>query len=429
MAEQIGMLLLNFGINYGFSEKNKPGYTPNFHLTITGKPNVWAFAKHVGFYGSPKKEECCKRILEFNENKYGENVWYVYAKVIDKSQGYDVLYDITVPGTHHYLAQACINHNSYWHAELMHQYFLGNDNDYGAKGIQHPLTSEEHLDFLSSHEKVVQPGLKMKLKIDQPEVDAYGRPTGRLVKTWDPRIVENPNLFHYATRINPYYVGFRMFRDIKDRWDEYHKQGYYEDEWGTKTPVTVDGAQKIREVMESEDDVSFFRNYLTEELCDELHLFAYGSPEDYKDDYKIQEEIEKRVRDNGEEHIGSLPIDEQFKINKTLQVRTKNIKDVISSLARTKNNYGVPCIEVRRVDSDGTLRLEHGKDDLTNVDIKYGEQTLAYVFRVWGRPVELIRKDTDHTDLMKIDATGFSVDHATADYPECIEEKDAASSW
>jgi len=318
---------------------------------------------------------------------------------------------------------------SYWHAELVHQYVLGNDNDYGATGIDHPLTSEEHLDFLASHEKVVQPGLKMPLKVEQREIDPYGRPTGRIIKTWDPRIAQNPNLFHYATRINPYYIGFRMFRDIKERWDEYHEQGYIEDEWGTKVPVTMTGAEKIRDVMESEDDVSFFRNYLTEELADDLHLFAYGSPDEFKDDYKTQEEIDKRYKDNGDNHMGSLPIDEQLKKNKTVQVRTKNVKDVISAMARSRNNYGVPCIVVRRVDSDGTLRLEHVEDDQTNVDIRYGEQTLGYIFKVWGRPVELIRKNTDHTHFMKMDANGFSIDHATADYPECIEEKDASSSW
>ncbi len=318
---------------------------------------------------------------------------------------------------------------SYWHSELMTQYFLGNKNDYGATGIDHPLTSEEHLDFLASHEKVVQPGLKMPLKIEKKEVDSFGRPTGRIIKEWNPRIVENPALFHYATRINPYYVGFRMFRDIKERWDKYFEEGFIEDEWGTKTEVTMDGNQKIREVMESEDDVSFFRNYMTEELCDELNLFAYGSPSEYKDDYPIQEEVGKRVKDQGDSFLGNLPIDEQIKKNKTLQVRTKDYKDVIHALARSRNNYGVPCIAVRRVDSDGTLRLEHTMDDATNIDIKYGEQTLTYIFRIWGRPVELIRRNADRTDFMRMDASGFSIDHDTSDYPESIEKNDAASSW
>lgn len=318
---------------------------------------------------------------------------------------------------------------SYWHAELMQQYFLGDKNEYGFEGVKNALTSEEHLDFLASHEKVVQPGVKIPLKVERPEVDAYGRPTGNTVKDWDPRIIENPQIFYYTTRINPYYIGFRMFRDIKDRWDEYYEVGYMEDEWGEKTPVTQTGAEKIREVMQSEDDVSFFRNYLTEELSDKFHLFAYGSPDGYRDDYRIQEEIEKRMKGNGEHGLGDFPIDEQLKINKTLQVRTRDLKDIVNSMARTRNNYGVPCIVVRRVDSDGTLRLEHSPDDRTNVDIRYGEHVLQYVYRVWGRPVEMVRRETDHTHVMRFDSSGFSLDHATSDYPQVIEEKDAASSW
>ena len=59
--------------------------------------------------------------------------------------------------------------------------------------------------------------------------------------------------------------------------------GFYEDEWKKKIDVTIDGNQKIRQVMESEAEVSFFRNDLTEERGDELHVFSFGSPEAYSD--------------------------------------------------------------------------------------------------------------------------------------------------
>ncbi|KKK88112.1 hypothetical protein LCGC14_2746460, partial [marine sediment metagenome] len=395
-------------------------------IAISRKVYFKKFAEEIGFAVHSGKQQCCERAKKWSVVNSDDG--WIWSKVVDIQDGYDVLYDMTVPDGNHYVAQGAINHNSYWHAELMLQYFLGNDNDYGVKGIKYPLTPEEHLDFLSSHEKVVQAGVKIPLKVEQPETDMYGRPTGRTVKEWHPRIVENPNLFHYATRINPYYVGFKMFRDIKERWDKYFEEGYYEDEWGEKIPVSINGNQKIREVMESEDDVSFFRNYLTEELCDKLHLFAFGSPEEYHDNYKTQEEIKKRLKESDRE-LGSFPIDEQLKTNKTIKVRTKDVNDIIQTMARVRNNYGVPCIVVRRVDSDGTLRLEHVQDDLTNVDIGYGEHVLQYIFRVWGRPVELIRKNTDHTHVMKYDASGFSLDHATSDYPESIEDKDSASSW
>jgi len=319
---------------------------------------------------------------------------------------------------------------SYYHAELMHQYFLGNENEYGVKNIEYPLTSEEHLDFLALHEKVVQPGLKLSMKIEEPELDEDGQPTGKTIKAWNPVIMKNPKLFYYATRINPYYVGFRMFRDIKDRWDEYYKQGYREDQWGEKIPVVIDGNTKIRQVMEEEDDLSFFRNYLTEELAEELKLFAYGSPDEYDDDYGIQDEIEKRLKENNS-NMGKRPIDKYITANKTVQVRTKKVKDIIQAMARNMNNFGVPCIVVRRVDSDGTLRLEHVQDDKVNVDINYSEQTLAYIWKAWGRPVEMVRKSPEDevTWLMKYDDSGFVIDYETSDYPESIEKEDVASSW
>lgn len=319
---------------------------------------------------------------------------------------------------------------SYWHAELMHQYAMGDDNDYGCKGMDHPLTSEEHLDFLASHEKVVQPGLKFPLKIEVPEMDPMtGLPTGRRVKQWHPQVAKNPQLFYHATRVNPYYVGFKMFRDIKERWDQYYEDGFMEDEWGNKIEVTINGNEKIREVMESEDDVSFFRNYLTDKLAAELKLFVYGSPSDYDDNYDIQENITKRISNSGSKNLGKNKIDDQLIINKTVQVRTKGKQDIIAAVAKKRNNYGVPCIVIRRVDADGTLRLEHVPDDKVNVDLQYARSTLYYIYTIWGRPVEMVRKDLDVTRIVRYDSSGFTVDHEAKDYPESIENNDLASSW
>ena len=428
MINDVAVLLHQMDIHGSFNKCKKEGYEDTYQLRIGKRLYIKNFHKQIYLRNTAKQSKLDLMVSAFDK-VLGKKESDFIATVVDIKSCEDEFYDFTVPSSHMYVANGLIHHNSYWHAELMLQYSLGDDNEYGVKGIKYPLTPEEHLDFLSSHEKVVQAGVKIQLKAEQPEVDQYGRPTGRTIKDWHPRIIENPRLFYYATRINPYYVGFRMFRDIKERWDKYFEEGYYEDEWGKKVPVVINGNQKIREVMIAEDDVSFFRNYLTEELADKLHLFAFGSPKEYHDNYKIQEEIKKRMNDNKDRQLGSFPIDEQLKTNKTIKVRTKDLNDIIRTFARAHNNYGVPCLVVRRVDSDGTLRLEHVEDDLTNVDIGYGEHTLKYIFRVWGRPVELIRKNVDHTHVMKYDASGFSLDHATSDYPESIEEKDSASSW
>lgn len=313
---------------------------------------------------------------------------------------------------------------SYWHAELMQQYSLGSDNDYGVP-IKYPLTAEEHLDFAAAHEKVVQPGLKFKLKVEIPEIDRSGRPTGKKIKAWNPVLEHNPGLFSKATRLNPYYVGFKMLRSIKATWDEYFEQGYREDEWGAHIPVSINGNQKIREVMMEEDDVSFFRNYLTDELCEELHLFTYGNSEGYDDNYGFQEESSKQKTEgsNLEE------LNDQMIKNKTIQVQSKETKEIIAALARDRSNYGVPQVVVRRIDESGTLRLEHVKDEKINLDIKYAENVIRYVYKVWGRPVELIRKDKDKTWTMTYDGLSFEIGHEALDYPECLEVIQSPSSW
>ena len=102
---------------------------------------------------------------------------------------------------------------SYCHSELMQK--VG-------------VSPSEFLEYSKIHERVVQPGSN-------------------------------------KMNINPYFLGFRMLHDIKDSWDEKFKNGESD----------VDGWQKILSVIEVEDDISFIRNYLTKELCEELELFVY----------------------------------------------------------------------------------------------------------------------------------------------------------
>jgi len=56
-------------------------------------------------------------------------------------------------------------------------------------------------------------------------------------------------------RLNPYHLGFRMLEDIERRWDE-EGEGK--------------GREKLFEVREIESDVSLIRNYLTQELVEEV---------------------------------------------------------------------------------------------------------------------------------------------------------------
>jgi spore cortex formation protein SpoVR/YcgB (stage V sporulation) len=133
--------------------------------------------------------------------------------------------------------------------------------------------------------------------------------------------------------------------------------------------------------------------------------------------------------DNSEEKFGSMTIDDQIIENKTYLVRSKKVKDVVNWLARARNNYGVPCVVVRRIDEAGMLRLEHLADDTVNLDLSYAEHVLKYVGKAWGRPVELIRREKGRTWVLSYDGVSFAVDHQSSDYPDVVEANQTPSSW
>ncbi|HYX41796.1 MAG TPA: SpoVR family protein, partial [Pyrinomonadaceae bacterium] len=71
-------------------------------------------------------------------------------------------------------------------------------------------------------------------------------------------------------QLNPYYLGYKIFEDIERRWDN-----PTEEEREKFGRTGGEGRAKIFEVRELDNDVSFLRNYLTEELCEELDLFVF----------------------------------------------------------------------------------------------------------------------------------------------------------
>jgi stage V sporulation protein R len=149
-------------------------------------------------------------------------------------------------------------------------------------------------------------------------------------------------------RLNPYYVGMKLFEDIERRWndpsEEARRQGR----------VPGQGRAKIFEVRELESDVSFLRNYLTEELVEELDLYIYRLE---GDKWVVVEKDWEKVRD---------------------------------SIVRSMTNFGQPYIVVEDGDYQGNreLFLRHCFEG-QELDIRYAEQTLKYLQKLWGRSVHL----------------------------------------
>jgi len=228
---------------------------------------------------------------------------------------------------------------SYWHAELLHQY--------------KDISPEEHLDFARTHEKVLQPG--------------------------------NP------FSINPYYMGFKILKDIEKRWDKKYAAG----------ESNITGRQKIFEVVKAEDDTSFLRNYLTLELADELKLFTFGREDDWEND------------------------DEDCDDDILYEIKSRMLEDIIEVMVRPRYNNWSPRIVITDA-SPEKICLRHNSEELGTLSFKYAEHALEYIWELWAAPVELRVKDDEGQDVVLIfDEAGFSTKYIEDSFTfEDEEEED-----
>jgi stage V sporulation protein R len=151
-------------------------------------------------------------------------------------------------------------------------------------------------------------------------------------------------------RLNPYYLGYKIYEHIEQRWDE--PSDDEQKKFGRKGN---EGLEKIFEVRELENDVSFLRNYLTEDLCEELDLFVYELVEE--EEWTITEKRWEKVRDQ---------------------------------LVSNMTNFGFPYLEVADGDYNGNreLFIKHRYEG-TELDMRYARKALEHVYTLWGRPVHL----------------------------------------
>lgn len=140
-----------------------------------------------------------------------------------------------------------------------------------------------------------------------------------------------------ALAVNPYHLGFCMWEHIIER----------------------EGLARARQICRDDDDCSFIRNYLDGELADRLGLFVHES------------------RRDGETRLAS-----------------RDLRAIREAILAPKYNYGAPCIAVTLLNDDGSLVLRHDHQrDGRGLDLERAEQVLAYIARVWRRPVTLHTAD------------------------------------
>jgi stage V sporulation protein R len=175
--------------------------------------------------------------------------------------------------------------------------------------------------------------------------------------------------------LNPYHLGFIIWRDIERRWnlgDQIAKNSKEDCEIAERDVFAMTpGRQKMFEVRESDRDTSFLRRFLTEDIIRELSLFQH----------------EKRGR---ERVITKVPDSENW----------QTIKE---TLIKTVGAASLPVIKIEDADFDGnrTLFLKHYHDG-RDLQLDYAENTLKHVKSLWERRVVLDTIISGKPSLLKL---------------------------
>jgi stage V sporulation protein R len=151
------------------------------------------------------------------------------------------------------------------------------------------------------------------------------------------------------TGLNPYLLGMKIFEDIEKRWENPPPE-----EREKFCRPGGEGLAKIFEVRETENDISFLRNYLTRDLVRELDLYLYKKQ---GQQWKVTDTEWETVRDG-----------------------------IVANLV----NGGHPYLLVEDGDykKSGHLFIRHCHEGV-DLDTFYLEKTLPHVYNLWGKTVHL----------------------------------------
>ncbi len=160
-------------------------------------------------------------------------------------------------------------------------------------------------------------------------------------------------------RLNPYKLGFELFRDLEDRWNrgafgaEYEACHDYKTrkEWDRKLGL---GRQKVFEVRRIYNDIGFIDEFLTEDFARDQKLFTFA----YNDE------------------------------TENYEIASRKFQDIKRGLLFQLTNFGQPLIEVvdANYDNRGELYLAHRYNGV-DLDVPFAEDTLRNLYTVWTRPV------------------------------------------
>jgi len=162
-------------------------------------------------------------------------------------------------------------------------------------------------------------------------------------------------------QINPYRLGFELWKDIEDRWN----RGKFGPEWedcdDAASKYSWDrqlglGRKKIFEVRKIYNDVTFIDEFLTPEFVEKHELYTYT--------YNKQTQ----------EYV----------------IESRDFKAIKEKLLFSLSNFGQPYIQVEdgNYKNRGELYLAHRYDGIP-LRMDHARDTMENIFKVWQRPVHV----------------------------------------
>jgi len=177
----------------------------------------------------------------------------------------------------------------------------------------------------------------------------------------------------HPQNLNPYLVGWGIWKDIEERWDK----GRHGVDWDNCIDTeekeswdtgAMEGWAKCKKVMKTYIDWFFMQDFLTPEVIKELKIYIYeGKDVGQSIDYVVTKHTAKEIRD------------------KLVQAFAQSI---IPKITIVNGNY----------DEKGYLALKHSYDGVP-LDEVYAKETMKHIANLWGRPVTMDSKVDDSTEV------------------------------
>lgn len=188
-----------------------------------------------------------------------------------------------------------------------------------------------------------------------------------------------PEKGHVKLGLNPYALGYMLFKDIKERWDKGRYGLAYEGERDIKKKREWDtgemkGLEKIFEVRRFKSDVEFIREFFTDEFILKNMFFTYG-----------------------------LDSSERYEI-----IKNKQPEIIRNNMLAMLTNHGEPIIKAvsGNFKNSKILLLKHEYEGL-ELNPTYTEATLKNLFRIWRRPIYITTYVKDVKILVGYDGSTF----------------------